>query len=840
MKKRMTDYKYIKNIVAGMLVISMVFVDLPLALKVYRSNDTGNGDERIEYENHDMETYFADGNYNGSDSFWEKTSDDSDTINTNETLYHYNILEIVRGEGMGTIGYLIDGLEPVPGDTPEMRHAAMDALMNTVNGRSWLGEKPNAVRNFEAKLSYDKMPFEVQSSSNGYTGYYKYVGPDKGFYYVDDSTYDEGSHSVIAESKFYNYSNNTYSGKSYDYIWVDADGTAQQLIDSDVTDDDKDYVVEHHRKYKYVNKNTFFGTLYTPQEYDANANDKYKSSTVDEWKKNHKVQLKTVPCGQLKDEDIEWADLIIISNGDGDQVTEAYNIYKYSHPQEAKNGLLPDKNSLPKFEIKTFRQALLIYDRIAAREDASVVFDVKNITGGTSEINNNLRKLIAMLFRMDKIINNTTVRCAGRDMFMDYLPFYVDAWKAPGQRTDGVSNAFNGLKEMNGYMYQDFPRTQVSASYSGDSDVDSTNYYYDINGKVVEKTAYFRRGKSNTTDYIYIDDEGRFRVIADEYSYSGKVYWVDYDAYGSQSGFAYRYVSWVKNLAQLNKSQTWPWQLSGSDGDGYLKYWWFSKEVTDQHVHIPIYFMYYGWGGYRAFNSSGDNLEGAYKNQSFSYENVLYQNDNMKKAINGREVKREYTDPTHSEQIPTPHHYFLSVNIENGDGVNKTIGGNKVLYVNDYEMTGSNAITELPIRFTVRTSENIHKIELVKKKGSIETVIQQYNPVSSNDITIPEADQTLKCSGRPDLVMRNETVYEGTGDSRKPTKDIAHNNLYIYSFADYDRVGTDGAENISMKIKADDFKSGSNNKFLLRVYVRDDKYVEDEIIVVKRGFFMLE
>ncbi len=821
--------KYFKNIVAGGLVACMALVDTLLAVK------TGSGASIVEVEEHAMTEYFADGNYNGTDSSFEIACDEDEM--SSGTVSCYNILEIVRGEGLGTFGYFIDGWEPMPVEGAEMKHAYMDAIMNEVCGdpdQNKYKELPTAFRNFSSKFSAAKRPFELSSDSPApgyYTGYYKYVGSEKGVYALVSGSLDKENFKAKMKSKFYN------SGTGYDYIWVDSDQTATQLKNSGTLDLNKDIIVQNHRKYKYVNKNMFFNQIYTPQEYDKNAaeNSRYSGSSYDEWKETHKVNLKTITCAELKDEDIEWADLIIFSNSSDDYAKEAYNIYKLACPD--KGSSLPSRDSLPELKLKDFHQAFLIYDRIVAREDASIIFDVKSVSAGA--INTDFKKLLAMLFRVNKIENkngvNQVVNYAGRDMFMDYLPYYVDKNMAPGQQPDGESNKHNHQTEVNGYMYQDFPRDLTDKS--GDR-VESDGYYYDKNRNKVDSKPpyYFKMDRSNTTDYIYISTDGKFMVSDDNCE---RIYFNDWEGNNNNNtGWAHRVVSWYNNLMPKSGSNEWPFDTSGTEGDDYLKYWWFSKDVTDQGCHIPIYYQYYGWGGYRALRQGNDIPEDSYKNEAFGYENVLHNTDIVSDAVNGRKKKREYEDETHVE-TKDKKYFFLSLNIENGDGVNKTQKGNKVMYINDYEVSGR---TDLPINFKLRTSENIAKIELFRK-GVTDTDpvrIALYEPKATNDITaLDKKLEFTKSPGGTGLKL----IYDPNKqpDVAAPNPDTAHHNLRIYTFGTSKDI-SDAASRI-WDIKTADL-TGVNTKFILRASIEtpagDYKSVDDVIYVVKRNFFTLE
>ena len=834
MKKKYNCFShrgYWMHIIAGILIVCMLFVDASLYLSLNSDNLPYGNDEDILEEDHILETVQADGNYDGTSSSLEISKGDDDPISVKEEvndIYSFRILEIVRGEGFGTIGYFLNGFEPAVDDTPEMRHAFMDALVNggEICGSEHRGQNiPWSINNLKTQMADNggKEAFTITEVSYTGNGYYKYVGEGNGLYSVYNNSLDRKNHKVQMVSKFYDNGSN----RSNDYIWVETSMTFEELLNSDTVDDTKDIIVKDHKRFKYVNNDVFLNKMYTPQSYDADK-DRYSSTSLDDWKKNHKIELKTRTCGELSTEDIRWADLIIVSNGNDVASQAAFQVYKDAHPEKRN---LPDQNSLPALEFESFEHVFAIYDQVVAKEETAIVLNV-NEQIGSNTIDTNLKKLVVMLFYIDKAGEETGG--SGRDMFMDYFKYYVDKWEAPGQRIDAPSNREVGhISEPNGYMYQDFPRIQVSGQDSYDSDAE---FYYDIKVNKVNEKGYFKMdpGKSNTTDYIYIDEKtGNFMV---DTKYAGYVYWVDYDGQlnDQKGGFAHRYVTW-DNLAAWNNSSSWPWER-GTNGEGqdFLKHWWFSTTVTDQSDHLPIYYQYYGWGPYRVRTNnrldSDDDRE--FQNQGFSYENNIYKTDLIKNVVYNRSNKREYTDPIGGEGTgdSTKKYYYISLNIENGDGVNKTNKGNKVLYVNDYEIK-QNRINELPIHFILKSSENISKIELLKSGNS--QPIVTFIPKSSNDISKPESDLDFT-GGKEGLTLKNETSYSGSGDSKKPEKDAAHNNLYIYKYKG----------DINKDLTVGYFNTGKNNQFILRAWIEPvpgvTKYVDDTIYVVRRDFFMLD
>ncbi len=904
------DRKYIKNIIAGMIVLCMMLADISLAVSNASQKDF------IEVEDHELTMYLADGNYNGTDSDAEITNGDNDSISTYQNVYMFNILEIIPEEGLATVGFSIDGFEPVydtniknletklqslrnkakegnlselekeelkslPDEILEMRHAYMDALINEDicggNSVQPLSMINNVITQF-CDTDSSKQPFGYEkniynNTKTEHTGYYKYVGSGKG-YYAKVNGY---SNRFISKFSTKNANHGTF-----DYIWKGTTQSYQSLINSNIIRDGVDIPVQNHKKLSYVNYNVFFDGFYTGQNKEK--------VNYNEWKETHRIDLRTKIGNQVDDKDIEWADVIIVTDGTGVDSKSAYALYlrakknyNYYNNDNGYNNFWNNKvNRMPFPELEKFSYALQIYDRVAVREDAAFLADVdkgfcSHKYNGSISIDSNMRKLIAMLFMIN---DGNLAGGSGRTMFMDYLHKYVDEYKAPSQQLTACSNAynvdvFNNMNEARDdlnlevdphYMFNDFPRKNCDGS---DSYIWDQYWYYDQNMRNNDrpKTGYHRydfleftdstgktHTRSNMTDYVYIDeDTGKFMV---DTRLSGNVFFVDY--HSDAGNFVHRYTTWNNMYNNLNGSDRWPMDKSG---DGCLKYWWFDEWVTDQGWRLPMYYHYYAWAGLRVLTEPGKNT--TYKNQSFAESNGRYKGDYLKNAIKERTVKREYTDDSHiAERKETVlRHFYLSLNIVNGDGVNKKNKDNKVMYINDYEVDGR---TDLPINFKVRTSEPIAKIELFKDSASDENCIALYTGASTNDIEALNADLTFnKSGGGSPIILYNETVYENTGDADPKPAEEGDHHLHIYTYGIKTETITGELESdgsYKRKIQKDDrgealitsipdqittdMLEKVNTKFILRVSIEtptgEYKSVDDKIYVVKRGFFALD
>ena len=406
------------------LILCMGVADVSLYLS-YASGQKDAADElNLVTEEHPLEVALADGHYDGNGSDSENGGEGS--VEIAEGKHLFNILEILPTEKKGVIGYTIAGCEPFEVDEikegnrvtvtkQQMKMAAMDALVNPNPGSS-NGNDQNIVNNNtrakylkemneKLKESGESYPFTFEHSKT-YSGYYKYVGGNKGFFCIDNKT----SSNPTITSRFYS------SGRSdYDYIFV-YDGSSSDARDLNVT---------NHKRIKYINNDKFIKDWLGKTGNDI---EKTKDETVFE------VTTRTPVTVSIAD--IERADLILINDANkGDHYKFALELQNdlYGRPTDqdlgvhfyspAKDGTVAPGNRV---DFDDFEKVIKIYERVVVREDVAFVAEKTCCTeyngGEIDKIDTNIRKLMFMLF----YVKQGTELMAGRDLFSDFFPRYTD------------------------------------------------------------------------------------------------------------------------------------------------------------------------------------------------------------------------------------------------------------------------------------------------------------------------------------------------------------------------------------------------------------------------------
>ena len=809
------------SVIAGILVVCMLVLSVSVIGRLSKIDFdyTDKEHKAVVTSKEELEQVLADGHFNGKDSDSDIPASDFVPL-PNIGKHKFNILEIVPSKGMGTIGFTIEGWEPVDCDDAQMRLAYLDAFANPCpgdgNNNNFNGGRSSgqqAINNFNVSLN-GALDLRTYVKS---TGYYKYVGKGNGVY--SKSTSSDAMVSIYYENKL---DNNIKGTGNRDYIWAAGAPDPNELKPEDVRVSLTEWyngqsITVEDTQYRNELKNN-----------DLFIKRSLGQSDVEAWKEEHVISLVTRPIADVSVEDIDDADLIIINEGTNDETTRCLELYNILNK--------PLDNSVPyskeafsqECDFEKFDRVVEIYDRVVRKEDVAIVSTFKQGLGNGKWVDTNLKKLLHMLYFVKKDVNGTDIAGAGRDMFMDYMKRYVGSGDAPSLSPSANSNTFTGLKEKNGFMYQDFPwetdmtKAIVNAYYENDYVV--IEYGSENNMPViqVEPSATVYRSKSNTTDYMYIDEETGNLVV--DKKNSGKWYNVDYVV--ERGGYDYKVVSWDNSLP--DKYENWPWETEA----GCLIYWWFHSKATDGSTsHIPVYFHYdkYAWHGgvYSVFD--GDPPQSTYKNQSFSYENQIYR-DNFKalqEALDGREVKREETDDTHTEQggSGSDKPYYIAINIVNGDSVSKN-KTNKNIFINDYEFDETDYENQIPISFKLKSSENITKLVLY-----VDDTPKRTYTVTSGEIT----DDKITCSDGLTLLADKDEVNNINTDTATVGEGSKAKNITTYAFK---------AEIPKEQLDVNDYKGKVNTKYRLELVVEPvpgtERSVSDNLTVVIREMFELD
>ena len=377
------------------------------------------------------------------------------------------------------------------------------------------------------------------------------------------------------------------------------------------------------------------------------------------------------------------------------------------------------------------------------------------------------------------------------------------------------------------------PGTGTPGKYYKDGDL----YYYN----------YCYESMSNTTDYIYIDDNGKL-IIDTKYSsdetYNSPDYWkywykIDWDnELYVVDGNSFRRRKWGAGKCEWvgDADDPWPWD-SGTD-DAYMNEWLMAKkpgsDLYDCNMH-----MWYDYG--ENAKSYGGNvyttLKNApfgktYHNQSLMGENGFLHGNWLKDAMGGRKIKRETGDINHTTSVIK--NYYYSMNIVNGDGVNVKNGDadkkNKTLYYNQYEKdkiltkeTGTDN-AYIPINIEVKSS---CEIKSIKVSGGVHEIVYSIDDGSVDQDEIDGANAELNA-----LVLKRKT--KQVGENTEPVKGLLGDGTPYYTF--------NGSIN---GVLYDWYKNGRNTKIEVEMTVllpdnTTEATVKDEITIVKRDFFMLD
>lgn len=341
---------------------------------------------------------------------------------------------------------------------------------------------------------------------------------------------------------------------------------------------------------------------------------------------------------------------------------------------------------------------------------------------------------------------------------------------------------------------------------------------------------------SNATDYAYVDDSGTFHVLTKYSSNSSNgPYWFKIDADDGIDGeYAYRRINW-----NGGDYSSWPWY----DGGSAMGKWVFAKYANGNNANLHMYYDYITWGAYRPGNvPNGDQF---YKNEALEAENALFKgnSDLIKKAVGGREVKREKDVPVKiSGKVEKNKDYYISMNILNGDGVNKSAlpgSNNKVIYYNQYEYENnrvsnweaSNGKAYIPVSIRIRSSCKLGSIVLYANNKSTTPLVTYSFGSGGTDVGKTKINVTGSGTyGGRTIELEPDNELDGMGIPTLVTTND-HTPVYTYNVTLYDVMN-----NL--------YITKRNAKFVVQFNAiapdGSTKSIEDTITFVKRDFFMLD
>ena len=645
-----------------------------------------------------------------------------------------NVLEIVPDERMAYVGYTIGGCEPL-GESTEEKAWIMDAMANNSAGsqyNSW--QNPYYKNKFSALTTSTEIPAFIYEFGY-YTGYFKKVAENQGYYSIGE-IFTEGDKvtNVIMVSKFA--TNAESHASTYDYVWVesakDSEGNYVQSDDVYTTrselQEGKPIYLHNYKKTKYLNNEEFL-TLVYPAEvksggitYKADgthgaysiagdtsatgvygdgtnlkAAELFKIASNSNGNKGVKIFVRTPSQLQLEENKdiIDNVDLIVMGiNGDGTN-DAAFNAYQLAY-RDIKSDA---GDSVKKYSMTndlTFEQVLKIYNRVC-NEDLAIVCSHLCYSDIPNQQECNIWKLMFMLYLINVDGQDQAGICgSGREFFKDFLNTkeYKDKARVIARAKTGV--------------------------YSSDDFVDL-----------------------KASDIIRIDEtDGSF--ITDE-KYNGGYYQKLDGGYGPD------YAVWRFNTK--TNGTKWPTSIK----DDWLLGW--SQASTENGSYVGNDFFplmyYYGkeqyWdnpkahGEYILKSGTGLNMNGGYgqyKNQMlFNNQYSLFTvgsggGVSMMKSIIDDIKPKKITPKPSIIKTQVSKTAYMTMNIVNGDSVNKDIHGNKIMYVNQYEVNNANPeknIPYIPFEFEVRTTHPISKMVLKLKVGASEETIATYAFSASSD-----------------------------------------------------------------------------------------------------------
>lgn len=400
----------------------------------------------------------------------------------------------------------------------------------------------------------------------------------------------------------------------------------------------------------------------------------------------------------------------------------------------------------------------------------------------------------------------------------------------------------------NPQMYIDAGMSEREKDSTGNYIQDDSGYYYETAGNGNRPwcvDAY--QSMSNTTDYVYIDENTGQMVRTDKYSGC----WFNMDMDDTNDGNAYKKITWYED-----KFSVWPWgyekQRGGAVADSGRVYdnypdeiWFYNISTTGKDdgftgdLHLWFDYVVYpkDWvpfGQIRMIKEISGSVN--YNNQSIAIENSIFKDNWIKDAVNSRKCKRELPENSNDNHTTKTiqRDYHISMNILNGDGFNDKLPlgeNNKIIYYNEYEVKydedGKVTEPDIPLLIKVKSSCPIVSISVVDEdKGPIAIYTFNYNVDRAETII------TGTCSDSEKLELKLKSTSED-GSAKEETQGF---KLPIYTFE---------GEISGNVIKDSEFYNKRNTKLsvVMKTILPDGKEtpkeVTDNITIVRRDFFML-
>lgn len=372
-----------------------------------------------------------------------------------------------------------------------------------------------------------------------------------------------------------------------------------------------------------------------------------------------------------------------------------------------------------------------------------------------------------------------------------------------------------------------------------DSNADQMKYYKSGDEY---RYKYCYSSMSNTTDYIYIDNQGRL-IVDTQYSSDKSSnpdnywkYWYKIDAdFYAVDGNTFRRRKWGKKVWDVD--DPWPWDSSSTTA--YMNEWLMHRETEGDIYDCNMHMWYdYGadaksYGGKVYMTVKKPPFDGKpYKNQSLMEDNGFFKGSWISGALGGREIKREDGDINHVTSESRS--YYYSMNILNGDGVNVGAGNNKnkTLYYNYYEgdkiqaeETGTDD-AYIPINIEVKSSLEIKNI---KVSGGGKSIV--YSIANGN----PDQDVIKGRNPAEGAVKNSLDLVRKKGPDNSPITTTLSDGTPYYTY-----------EGTINGVLYEWYKNGRNTKIKVEMTVvlpdpgKTERTISDEITIVKRDFFMLD